>query len=342
LGVFPIDRFFRVSENGVRCDADGIHVGPTPLLARAATGRRVVRPRDEVESELAAIYGWSINPAGKQARLATAASALDRGDAPLAAIAAVLLGFPDPPALVKDAPARGSPELAEQLAASGLLKGDWDSDKHPRAGCPPNVGWFVRKPEEGSQPGSSLSGPSLLLAPRNLYRLGARLARSAIKVAADLSVEAGEVSLRLALRASGVIEAIIDLLDSGELNRGDQQVVDQLRSSVDPPRTLEELQQPPTENRLGYQFHHGVEQNPANIAKTSTASDVGKFGREALDDPCNLFWVPTYKHELITDYYNSKDEKDPSRTHREVVNDLDFAGQFVAGLGAMRKYGVLK
>ena len=342
MGAFPIVRFLRLSENGVRSGAEGIHVGSTPLLARAASGRWAVRPRDEVENELATVYGLPINLAGKQARLATAASALDRGDAPLAAIATVLLSFPDPPALVKDAPARGSPELAEQLAASGLLKGDWDETQHPRAGCPPKSGWFASKPHEGSRPDSSLSGPSLSSTPRDFSRLGARLAQSALKVAADLSVDAGEVSLRVALRASGVIEAIIDFLDSGELERGEQQVVDELRSSIDPPKTLEQLQQPPIENRLGYQRHHGVEQNPANVAKSPAAGELRKFGREALDDPCNLFWVPTYKHELITGYYNSSDDGDPSRTHRQVVDDLDFAGQFAAGLEAMRKYGVLK
>ena len=83
--------------------------------------------------------------------------------------------------------------MGRQLAASGLLKGDWDETQHPRAGCPPNAGRFAPKPHEGSRPGSSLSGPSLSSAPRDFSRLAARLARSALKVAADLSADAGEV-----------------------------------------------------------------------------------------------------------------------------------------------------
>ena len=80
---------------------------------------------------------------GKQGGLEAVARALDRGNLALASIGAVLLRFPDPPALTKDAPPRGSAELAAQLAAEGLLKADWDSSKHPRVGAPPNPGWFA-------------------------------------------------------------------------------------------------------------------------------------------------------------------------------------------------------
>ncbi|MGA2492910.1 MAG: hypothetical protein ABSF67_08145 [Roseiarcus sp.] len=168
------------------------------------------------------------------------------------------------------------------------------------------------------------------------------MARSAIRFAADLSVDAGEAALRLGSRASGVIEAIVDLLDSSELDRGEQQVLDQLRASMDLPKTLEEPQRPPTENTLGYQLHHVVEQNPANVAKSPIIVAIEKFGRAALDDPCILVWAPTFKYELISDYYNSKDEGDPTHLRRQVVDDLDFAGQFAAGLAALRKFGVLK
>ena len=118
------------------------------------------------------------------------------------------------------------------------------------------------------------------------------MAQSALKVAADLSVDAGEVSLRVALRASGVIEAIIDFLDSGELERGEQQVVDELRSSIDPPKTLEQLQQPPIENRLGYQRHHGVEQNPANVAKLPADCGSSAARRSTIRAICFGF-LPT-------------------------------------------------
>ena len=51
-------------------------------------------------------------------------------------------------------------------------------------------------------------------------------------------------------------------MTSSELNMGEQRAIDQVRASVDPPKTLEELQQDPTQNALGYEQHHIVEQNP--------------------------------------------------------------------------------
>ena len=101
MGALPIIHFFRLSEDGVRCGTDSLAVGPTPLLRRAASGNWEARPRDEVEAELTVLYGLPIDLSGKAGGLATVARALERGDAALAAIAAVLLGLPDPPGLAK-------------------------------------------------------------------------------------------------------------------------------------------------------------------------------------------------------------------------------------------------
>ena len=68
-----------------------------------------------------------------------------------------------------------------------------------------------------------------------------------------------------------------------------------------------------------------------------------KFGRNMIDAPSNLAWVPRLKHELITGYYNSLEKDDPQgRLHRQVISEMDFASQREAGLQAMRRYGVLK
>jgi hypothetical protein len=96
------------------------------------------------------------------------------------------------------------------------------------------------------------------------------------------------------------------------------------------------------ENWMGYELHHIVEQNPANIVKSPISIVVAKFGRKAIDAPSNLVWVPKLKHELITGFYNSADEDFPTRRHRDVVNGMDFAAQRAAGLDTLRRYGVLK
>jgi hypothetical protein len=84
--------------------------------------------------------------------LAAVASALNADDQGLARIAAVHLQIPDlPSAVARDA----------MVAEDALIKyardegsgSDWNPALHPRAGVPPNPGWFA--PTSGPQHGSS-------------------------------------------------------------------------------------------------------------------------------------------------------------------------------------------
>jgi hypothetical protein len=337
LGAFASMRFFRLSDAGVQCGEDGFFVGSAPMLLRSprASGGEfwAVRPTDELDRDLGACYGFPIDVASKRDGLAGVARALERGETALAKIAAVLLGFPDPPSLAKDTPARGSLELAAQLFWSGLLKGDWDPAKHPRTGAPPNSGWFAPTPGE-PEPGPPAPG-GLSLSFRQAARV---LIRQAAKAIAE--------TWSIAAWSSPILEAIevtLAIMNPSETNRGEQQVIDQLRASLDPPKTLGELQTPPTHDLLGYEVHHIVEQNKDNIAKTPCEVDFEKFGRAMIDNPSNLVWVPRLKHESITGYYNSNVEGDPQgRLRRQVVNAMDFESQYEAGLAAMRKFGVLR
>ena len=130
-------------------------------------------------------------------------------------------------------------------------------------------------------------------------------AKTLLATAAEESVETGRWVTWAAPALRALLEAVIFTLDSPPLNQGEQQALDQIRAAADPPKTLDELQQPPTDNVLGYQRHHGVEQNPDNVVKSAATATIGKFGRPALDDRSNLVWAPTLKHEQITGYYNS-------------------------------------
>jgi hypothetical protein len=149
MGAFPLLRFFRLSDEGVRCDENRLFVGGAPMLARSPRpggGHAwAARPLDDQNRDLGARYGFPVDAGAKRSGLAGVARALERGDLALAQISALLLRFPDPPSLAKGDAARGSAELAEQLIESGLLKADWDSSKHPRTGEPPNPGWFAPK-----------------------------------------------------------------------------------------------------------------------------------------------------------------------------------------------------
>ena len=347
MGSFAEMHFFRLANGGVQCGERGLFVGSTPMLrhsrGRGDTETWFVRQIDELDRELSEAYGLPIDVAAKREALANVARALTQGDLALAQIAALLLRFPDPPSLAKDAPAAASFELAARLFESGLLKGDWDDSLHPRTGEPPNRGWFAAKPDEaGAKPlasrGSGAEGPES----ESLWRQAQRLARAYVRDA----VEAVAERWSLAAWSDPILKAIdivVAVMEPGPTDLGEERVLAQLWASVDPPKTLAELQTPPTQNALGYERHHIVEQNPDNIAKSPIEIVIEKFGRAAVDDPGNIVWVPRYKHELITGYYNSKDDDDPAdRLHRRVVNDMDYDSQYAAGLQALRKFGVLQ
>lgn len=157
MTMLPIRHFFRLGEEGVRCDERGMFVGGAPMLAPApaANGERALRARsiEELNRDLGACYRLPIDAAAKCDRLDGIAKALNHGDLALAQIATLLLRFPDPPPLTKDLSGESAAELARQLADCDLLKADWDPAKHPRTGEAPNPGWFAPK-DEGEIPGA--------------------------------------------------------------------------------------------------------------------------------------------------------------------------------------------
>ena len=331
-------RFFRLAEGGVTCGPDGLFIGGAPMLGRRQSsdgGGWSPRPVSERDEALAEVYGLPVDSAAKQGRLESVAKALDRGDLALASIGAILLRFPDPPALTKDAPLRGSAELAAQLAAEGLLKADWDSSKHPRLGAPPNPGWFAatdapsppaRRETVSADPKAaaddwatngatqsdaqeaSSSAPSGYGggAPAGSWTWPRVLTavREALKEAGEVAIKTGRFAIWGDPLAKIAVEAAIEFLSATPAGPDEQRTIDQTNASFDPPKTLEELRRRPVLFALGYERHHIVEQNPANLAKSPVAGPILKFGRAALEDPRNIVWIPRTKHELITGFYN--------------------------------------
>lgn len=130
---------------GVSCDADGVFVGGVPLLRSPGAKNPCwgVRPIAELNKQLSVRYRLPIDISAKASSLALIAAALNRGDLATAAIAAVQMQIPDPPPLALRA--ESSDEIAHRARAlnrSGLLKFFWNPAQHPRAGVPPNPGWF--------------------------------------------------------------------------------------------------------------------------------------------------------------------------------------------------------
>jgi hypothetical protein len=128
---------------GLACTENGLLLGQTPLIERR-DGRFVVRARTEIERLLERAYRTEVDASRLIPGLATVASALNANDPCLARIAAVHLKIPDlPSAAARDA-----------IAAEDVLikSADWNPDLHPRAGAPPNPGWFAPTNDGNASP----------------------------------------------------------------------------------------------------------------------------------------------------------------------------------------------
>jgi hypothetical protein len=335
----------------VSCDAQGVFVGDVPLLNRTPVGVGdvvwSVRPLAELNDELAACYRLPIDIAAKVGALALIASALNRSDLALAAIAAVQMQFPDPPPLAKGVESTAEMmRRALELYRSGLLKAGSDPTKHPRRGSPPNPGWFGPVDGDSSASESDVTPKRPDISPKGWPSNHDRSA--GLKWLQEAAPEIVEIGGRFFLRRTPIglaVLAFVKTLYPKELNRGEgpgivgeQRLIDQMITSLDPPKTLEELQARPTENVLGYERHHIVEQNDYNLKKCF----LEKFGRERIEDPDNIVWVPRLKHEMIAADYNRNVGGPGSPTLRQNIRNLDYDQQRAKGLEKLREWGVLK
>jgi hypothetical protein len=292
MNILPGFRSFSLSPSrssaGVSCDREGIFVGDVPLLTRSA-GEWAVRPVPALNDELSACFQLPIDVTRKSGALTLIATALNREDLAMAAIATVQMQFPDPPSMEQDAEtdARVIHRRAIELWRSGLLKADWDPTQHPRTGTKPNPGWFASKPRPASVPS---------IKPRNGWPQPH--VNQAVRKLLREAIEFFRLTGRWVIMGLPVIDGIMAFIEGfspTELNGGEDRLTAQLKAALQPPKTLDELHQEPTENTLGYEQHHIVNQNSDNLQKDT----VAKFGADAINDPDNVVWVPRLLHECI-------------------------------------------
>jgi len=144
-----IPKIWRLSEKssddnlGLACTEQGLVLGRTALIERR-NASFAVRERNEIELLLGFAYRMKLSVDRLMPGLATVAAALNVNDQALARIAAVHLRIPDLP----DQAARDAMEAVDVLIKSA----DWNPALHPRAGTPPNPGWFA--PTDGAGSGS--------------------------------------------------------------------------------------------------------------------------------------------------------------------------------------------
>jgi Restriction endonuclease fold toxin 5 len=146
----PSVRTFRLSRGGIECDEQGLRVGDLALLVRDRRGAWAPRDESDLAHDLSHVYGIRVDARAKMAGFGVVAKALQDRNLAKAQIAALLLRLPDPPSRADGALAKSAEQrLYYDLVSCGLLKADADWDeKHPRAGSPPNPGWFASKPQD--------------------------------------------------------------------------------------------------------------------------------------------------------------------------------------------------
>jgi hypothetical protein len=125
---------------------NGAFVGCVSLLKRSdIDGEDRWEPGDceQISKQLGLEFGLPVDLSTKAGGLKAICNALNEGDVARAHIAAVLLGIPEPPPLEKSSHSESEMiEFIRDLHWSGLIKADWDPDKHPRwpAGAPDSQG----------------------------------------------------------------------------------------------------------------------------------------------------------------------------------------------------------
>jgi hypothetical protein len=151
--IYPIWRLSeRAPDNlGLAFTDEGLLLGRTPLIERR-DGRFVVREQSEIARLVKYSFPDGVAVDRLMPGLARIASALNANDQASARIAAVHLQIPDLPS-----PAARNAMVAEdaliKYARDADGGTDWDPALHPRAGVPPNPGWFATTGGHQQEPG---------------------------------------------------------------------------------------------------------------------------------------------------------------------------------------------
>ena len=107
----------------------------------------------------------------------------------------------------------------------------------------------------------------------------------------------------------------------------------QLWANLDPPKTIQELQDAVSNPKPGYQIHHIVEQD---------AAERDGFPRSQIDAPDNLVLVPAMKHREITSWYMTPNKDFMGLSPREFLHGRSWEVRREVGLWALQDAKVLE
>ncbi|QBR72659.1 hypothetical protein CU048_04610 [Beijerinckiaceae bacterium] len=105
-----------------------------------------------------------------------------------------------------------------------------------------------------------------------------------------------------------------------------------IKSYLDEPKSLDELQRNVGKPEKGYEVHHIVEQ---------TSAERDGYSREDIDAPDNLVRIPTLKHWEITGWYMTPNEDFGYISPREYLKGKSWDAKRKVGLDALIDAGVL-
>jgi hypothetical protein len=106
-----------------------------------------------------------------------------------------------------------------------------------------------------------------------------------------------------------------------------------IRSYLDGPKTLDELQNSAAASRPGYDIHHIVER--------SSAVEDG-YPRRQIDAADNLVSIPRMKHWEINAWYQARNPSYGDVSPRDYLRGKDWGERRRVGLDALARRGVLK
>jgi hypothetical protein len=353
---------------GLACDDTGLFLGRTPLIERQG-GRFVVRDPHDIQRLLIRAYRTEIDARPLMGGLATVAAALNANDLLLARIAAVHLRIPD----LLDQSARDGLEAEDRLIKYGrdaavVKYGDanWDPAQHPRAGTPPNPGWFA--PTDGAvgasprvqlaeneEPTERSNLPAKRDAETRLWRIGAR---RALRIAVLLLLRAASTGALVPI--AGEVAAMVEIIHTiAELRRLAIDGKAALEFAKKGARSLQELEVSANEYEEFSSFNEFKKLNPSqyDLAKrfgpagegyqyhhivTQGGENAKKFPREQLQNTENVIRIPTLLHEQINAEYQDAAPDGSGRTVYEWLQTKTYEFQREYGLKILRKLHILK
>ncbi len=107
----------------------------------------------------------------------------------------------------------------------------------------------------------------------------------------------------------------------------------QLKANLDPPKTLEELQDAVDSPTLGYHVHHVVE--------WQAGLDAG-FPKDRIETRENLVQIPEMKHREITNWYATPNPEYDYYSPRDYLQGMSWEERYKFGLQTLIDFRVLK